>query len=125
MRKLVALALFGVSVMCRADPMCERFAQAIEDGQKELAFHDISVLGESGSAESSRLQAKVVDALLIQTNVQLAAAHKCQPQKLPIDDSAYSRSAWACRYAKPSPSAPATAGIPECDRSKWTRNAAK
>jgi hypothetical protein len=102
---------------------CESFANAFDNGAKELAYIEAGGVGDNSAArESNRLLERVIATNVMQMNLNLMQLNKCAAPKQPVYAGDYGLDAMKCSNAvmrgrlsgdKSSP--------PECDRGKWTK----
>jgi hypothetical protein len=102
---------------------CDNLAAAVESGAKELSFIRVDGAADNSAArESNRQLQKVVATNLMQMNLSLMQANRCNLPRVPFSDSSYYLSALSCSTALLKSQLNQVSDSPaECDRSKWTR----
>lgn len=131
MLRWLGMTLITFAATCGAADMkalpsgevCENLGTAIESGMKELSFIRVDGAADNSAArESNRQLEKVVVTNLMQLNIGLMQANRCNLPKTPFSDSAYYLSALSCSNALLKAQLDRSSESPvECDRSKWSR----
>lgn len=108
-----------------ADVICDRLAAAVEGSIKELSYYEYDgIFDNSAVRQTNRQLGKSVEMAVIQANLTLMQGYKCALPKLLITLNAYSMNAFECHSAglRIGKSPDVSKGIPECDRSEWSRS---
>ncbi|WP_124081511.1 hypothetical protein [Pigmentiphaga humi] len=120
---LIGIASMGANAQT---PACTALSGEVDAGLKELAMDRLYVIDDSAPRETNRKLSAIYDLNVIQANIALMAANKCNPIAQPISDRAYHDAAYACdREAESMSGSSDLKPAPKCDRSTWQKNVEK
>lgn len=126
MKTLLLILLALASSLALADPkssapICDELSASIDAGSKELSAAGVSdFFGDSAFKETNRQLKMVVASNIIQSNLVLMQANKCQLPKAPIANNLYISNSLQCEAALSKAARLKEKDSPtECDRSKW------
>lgn len=109
-----------------AQSSCDQLQVAVEDGIKEISFQSLTRYSDNSAPRlTNRKLEQLAQIGMIQANLTLMQASKCNLPKAPVQEKAYKESAGKCLTALDSPVERGAEVKPlsECDRTKWIREA--
>lgn len=126
MKILLLISLVLATNLALADPkssalICDELSASVEAGNKELSAAGVyDFFEENAFRETNRQLKMVVASNIIQSNLVLMQANKCQLPKTPVANNLYISNSLQCEAARSKAARLKEKDLPEeCDRSKW------
>ena len=130
MNKLVCTGLLLAAVLSApsavfAQANCDQLQAAIDDGMKEVTFQWVEGRRDDNFPRQTNRKLEQLTLIgMVQANLTLMQAAKCNFQKTPIKENTYMEGAFQCLKALNAPTERGAEVKPliECDRTKWVRS---